>query len=378
MAGRKGRRGFGRIRQLPNKGRRWQASYVWPPQSGEDKKAIFSTRHNGPTTFSTKTLAEQWLADERRLIERGQWSPPTTRLHRDVARGQSVGDYCQRWIDERPLKASSRAEYLRMFDSFIADTLGDVPLHALSAAMVRNWYAAMDTTEARKFKTYGRLHSIMSTAVADGLVSPNPCDLKLRRPERQVKPVILTPAEVQAVAENIAPQRFCALVLLGAWCGLRIGELIGLQRCDVSDDYSRLTVARQVDHEGGCHVTTLKQGEGHTVVIPPHIRTHVKHHLDVYVGQAPDALLFTGRGCHLSETALRNAFHAAMKTIGRQGRIHDLKHFAGTMTARTGATLAESMDRLGHRSVAASLVYQNVVAGRDEEIAAALSALAQN
>jgi hypothetical protein len=46
------------------------------------------------------------------------------------------------------------------------------------------------------------------------------------------------------------------------------------------------------------------------------------------------------------------------------------------MTARTGATLSENMGRLGHTSAAQSLIYQDIVSGRDEEIAAALSLLA--
>jgi integrase len=368
MAGRKGRRGWGRIRQLPNKGKRWQASYVWPP---------FGTRHNAPTTFSTRALAERWLAAERMLIERGEWTPPKTRIHREVLKAQTFGDYATRWIAERPLKESSRREYERMYRSFMADELGPIPLHALDAATVRAWFANLDTTPARKHKTYGRLASIVGTAVSDGLLSPNPCQLNVSKPPRQLKPAELTPAEVAQLASNIAPQRFSALVLIGAWCGLRIGELIGLQRGDVSEDYSRITVSRQVDHSGGCHVTSVKQNEQHTVVIPPHIRADIKHHLDTNVGAEPDALLFPGKGCHLSETSLRNSWHAAVKSIGRTNiRVHDLKHHAGTATARVGATLAENMARLGHRSVAASLVYQHSVAGRDEEIAAALSELA--
>src|SRR6185312_8128219 len=116
MAGRKGRRGWGRIRQLPNKGKRYQANYVWPPMT--------TNRHNAPTTFSTRALAEAWLAGERRLIEEGQWSPPKARIHREAARAQTVGDYMCRWIEERPLKDSSRREYRRMYASFIADTVG--------------------------------------------------------------------------------------------------------------------------------------------------------------------------------------------------------------------------------------------------------------
>ena len=126
MAGRKGRRGWGRIRQLSNKGKRYQANYVWPPNT--------AARHNAPTTFSTRALAEAWLSDERRLIERGQWSPPRTRVHREVLRAQTVGEYAQRWIAERPLKKSSRSEYLRMYHSFIEDALGPIPLPRNCAA----------------------------------------------------------------------------------------------------------------------------------------------------------------------------------------------------------------------------------------------------
>src|SRR6476620_1652531 len=133
---------LGRIRQLSNKGRRYQANYVWPPNT--------SHRHNAPTTFSTRALAERWLAGERSLIERGEWSPPRTRLHREVARAETFSHYAQRWIEERPLKQSSRREYRRMFDSFMADTLGPLPLHELTAAVVRTWYAELDTTPARK------------------------------------------------------------------------------------------------------------------------------------------------------------------------------------------------------------------------------------
>ena len=372
MAGRKGRRGWGRIRQLPNKGKRYQANYIWPPNTDD--------RHNALTTFSTRALAEAWLSGERRLIETGQWSPPKARIRREVLRAQTFGDYANRWIEERPLKESSRREYRRMYESFMKDTLGPLPLHALDAATVRTWFASMDTTENRKFKTYGRLHSIVLTAVSDGLLTPNPCDLVVKKPPRKIKPAELTPAEVAQLACNIGPQRFAALVLIGAWCGLRLGELIGLQRADISDDTSRLTVARQVDHEGGCHVTTVKQGDEHVVVVPPHMRADLKHHLDVYTGPEPTALLFPSpmRGaCHLSESTVHNSWRKALKTIGREKvRVHDLKHFAGTMTARTGATLAESMERLGHTSAGASLVYQNVTSGRPEEIAAALSVLA--
>ncbi|HTQ22235.1 MAG TPA: hypothetical protein VML93_34050 [Mycobacterium sp.] len=78
----------------------------------------------------------------------------------------------------------------------------------------------------------------------------------------------------------------------------------------------------------------------------------------------------------LNDSVFAKHFSPALKTIGREGvRIHDLRHFAGTQTARVG-NLVETMGRLGHSTVKASLTYQAIVSGRDREIAAALSALA--
>ena len=47
------------------------------------------------------------------------------------------------------------------------------------------------------------------------------------------------------------------------------------------------------------------------------------------------------------------------------------------MAARTGATLAELQQRLGHSTVAAALRYQHAVNGRDKAIATALSRMAE-
>lgn len=47
------------------------------------------------------------------------------------------------------------------------------------------------------------------------------------------------------------------------------------------------------------------------------------------------------------------------------------------MAAQAGATLAELMNRLGHANAVAALIYQHAAAGRDEQIARRLSAMAE-
>jgi integrase len=169
------------------------------------------------------------------------------------------------------------------------------------------------------------------------------------------------------------------LVLLSAWCGVRWGDVSELRRRDVSDDYSVIYVARAVTRrDREYRVDTPKSGKGRAVVVPPHIRDDLKHHLATNVAKDPDAMLFpAARGGHMNDRVFsREYFAAALAAIGRDGvRVHDLRHFAGTQSARVG-NLVETMGRLGHNTVKASVTYQAIVSGRDAEVADALSRLA--
>jgi integrase len=86
-------------------------------------------------------------------------------------------------------------------------------------------------------------------------------------------------------------------------------------------------------------------------------------------------------GYYLRDKVFRESnFDPALTAIGREGvnsptpTIHDLRHFAGTRTARVG-NLVETMGRLGHKTVQASLIYQAIAQGRNAEVAEALSPL---
>jgi integrase len=61
--------------------------------------------------------------------------------------------------------------------------------------------------------------------------------------ERASERLVATVAEVEALARAMVP-RLRAFVLLAAWCGLRRGELLGLQRRDVDILHGQVRVER--------------------------------------------------------------------------------------------------------------------------------------
>jgi integrase len=252
---------------------------------------------------------------------------------------------------------------------------------------VRDWHASTPVNKPTyRAHAYGLLHGMLATAVIDGHIPANPATIKgAAKSTRKREPVILDVAEVGRLADAITPERFKALILISAWCGLRFGEVTELQRKDVSKGAEIISLSRAVVHrDGECIVDTPKSGEGRKVIVPPHIRPDLQHHLKVNVGKSPGDLLFPPErgGCHLRDKVFRESyFDPALKAIGRDGvnspkpTIHDLRHFAGTSTARVG-NLVETMGRLGHKTVQASLIYQAIASGRDAEVAEALSQLA--
>ena len=130
---------------------------------------------------------------------------------------------------------------------------------------------------------------ICNTAVKDGLLERNPCQIvgaSNPKPKKVVK--IPTTLELHGIADKLGTDertaRFKAMVLLAGWCGMRFGEVSELRRRDFDRDCAVVTITRGVTHRlsddgSRCRIGTTKNGEQRTVTIPPHIREDVKAHL---------------------------------------------------------------------------------------------------
>jgi integrase len=104
----------------------------------------------------------------------------------------------------------------------------------------------------------------------------------------------------------------------------------------------------------------------------------IEAHMAKYVGVSRDSLNFPAEnGGHLQPSTLYRHWYKAREVAGRPDlRFHNLRHSGAVLAAATGATLAELMARLGHSTPQAAMRYQHAAGGRDREIAALLSKLA--
>lgn len=363
------KRGFGQMRRLPSK--RWQAFYTGPDVA----------LHYATSTFDTKGDAEAWLTDERRIIAAGTWAPPKLRQARAAAnRPAMFAAYAAVWLKGRELKPRTRSHYQSLLNNQLKPW-DLVPVKDIKPEMVRDWHNSLDkklaTTRAH---AYGLLRAILSTAVDDNLLPVNPCHIRgagTSKRLHQTKPLSLPELEALVAA---MPVKYRPMTLLAAWCALRFGELAELRRKDIDLTTGVIHVRRGVVRVNGqVIIGTPKSDAGiRDVAIPPHLIPMLKDHMSKSIAGGKEGLLFPARhGGTLAQSTVCKAFYPARDKIGRPDlRWHDLRHTGAVLAAATGATLAELMSRLGHSTPTAALRYQHAAEGRDAQIAARMSEMA--
>lgn len=183
-------------------------------------------------------------------------------------------------------------------------------------------------------------------------------------------------AEVYAIADEIQ-SHYRALVLLGAFSGLRFGELAALRWENVDLDAATVTVkeASIQLNDGTLLVGPPKTKESRRVVaIPPQVVVELREHSEKFGDRG---LVFAGlKGAPLRRSNFAKVWGEALDKVGgTRFHFHDLRHTGNTLAAATGASTKELMARMGHASQRAALIYQHASPERDRVIADALGAV---
>lgn len=297
----------------------------------------------------------------------------------------ALAAYACEWLEHRPkpLRPRTRETYKTLLRLHIEPELGRLELGKITPSVVRRWHADLvshgpgPNTAA---KAYRLLHSVMATAVADEVISRNPCVIKGAGVERADERPVASVAQVWAAADAM-PDRYRCIVLLAGFVGLRRGELLGLECRQLNLLHGMLTVDQQQQElpDGRIVLLEPKSDAGkRTITLPPFLVTELESHLSRFSAPGPRGRVFAGeRGGPLRHLTLHKYWDRARASVGFPDgfRFHDLRHTANTIAAASGASTRELMHRMGHASSAAALRYQHATRDRDAALAAALGDL---
>lgn len=325
----------GSVRQ---RGARWQARLQLPDGTTTSR------------TFTTEEEAEAWLAG---LIG-GSTEAPSA----EPALGATMptfAEWAERWTTELAyLRPSSRARAASALRSQLVPEFGPCPLCEITAADVRQWVARLvagglaPSTVTRCLRVLG---ACLQVAADDGLIPTNPArgirPPKVDRHEQRY----LSPEEVAMLADAI-DVRYRGLIYLGAYGGLRIGEMLGLRVHSVNPLKATVAVVEQVvEVAGRQHTGPPKTAAGRrTVPLPRFVIEELAPHFE---GKAPDALVFTAPGGGQVRRTLWAArfYRPAVERAGLAPlRVHDLRHTAVALWIAAGANTLEITRRAGHTS----------------------------
>jgi len=357
-------------------------------------------KHLSLGTFPTKRDAEQALV----LAE-----AEMLRSKRPLGASGTVAEWGERWLrdGERRWRATTTTGHRSLLHRHVLPRWGEVPVGEVRRSDVLAWtedLAASGLSAARVRHAAGTLQRVLRCAVEHEALPASPIErLRLATPRpAEVRP--LTVEEVERLARTIEHPEYpqaghgagqpahrlhrpdlALWVRLGAYCGLRAGEVLALRRESVDLERRVLVVDRAVsDVAGRLVVGPTKTGRARAVPIPAALVPDLREHLNSRVGPEPDALLFASeRGGAVSHAHLyRRHFRPAVARAGLPPnlRFHDLRHTYAALLIAEGAHPRAIMERLGHSSIQVTLgtyghlfplLDQALTARLDEAIAAA-------
>ena len=321
-----------------------------------DRHRPYLARYRGPDgkertkAFRRKVDAQRWLVEREREKHRGEWVDPALGL---VTFGEWVAETEATRLNRRKSTLARDASVVR---SLILPTLGERTLTSVEPIDIRQWVADLTergyapTTIAKAYQIVARAFRV---AVTDGLILRSPCrEVKLPRVETHERR-FLTPVEVEDLAE-VVDRRFRPFVLVGAYTGLRFGEIAALRINDLDSLRGTLRVDEQLSRQGTSRMEfgPLKTKKAlRTIGIPRFLADELGRHLAMFPSSS-DLIFSMPRGGHLDYNRFRTRFWnpAVAASVGHPCTPHDLRHTHVALLIAQGESPKYIADRLGHES----------------------------
>lgn len=326
-------------------------------------------------TFRRKIDAERHLTS----VEHAK----LTSTYVDPAAGKvSFRRYAEGWRASQVHRPGTEVQVETNLRRHVYPRLGDRPIGAIRQSEIQAMVKAMtvgdDDLDQQPLApstvnvTYTWVATIFRAAVDDRVIAASPCR-SIRLPEIHRPRVAPLSVEVVEALIDRVPDRYRALIVLGAATGLRISEALGLTNDRVDWLRRRVTVDRQllrvVGFEPVFGPVKDKRNRPRTIPLPAVAVDELAAHVATF-GLGPAGLLFTGpRGGPVRRSTFSDTWTAVAGPLGIPlgDGYHQLRHFYASLLIRHGESVKVVQDRLGHTSVQMTVDVYGHLWPEDEE-----------
>jgi integrase len=320
-------------------------------------------------TFGRRVDAQRFLIEVEDSKLRGAYVDP-------AAGKVAFAEWAERWYKTTAgLKPSTRHFYRQLLDNQILPTFKSASLAGIDRMMVREWIATLieDGPGASRIRN---AHAVL-TMILDSAVDAKRLAINVaanmrglpRRPELEMH--FLDALQVERLAEAIDP-RYRLLVLVGAYTGLRPGEITGLKVKRLDLLRGKLEVAEALSEvDGKLTWGTPKTHERRVVRLPRFLCDELAAYLADRSHERDDLVFTAPHGGPIREHKLMERYFKpaavraglCVRTVRREDReelvtdlrMHDLRHTAASLLIREGASIKALQKQLGHKDAVQTL-----------------------
>ncbi|MBF5031131.1 site-specific integrase [Micromonospora sp. ANENR4] len=367
---------------LFGKGMRYRVRYIGP--DGRERSQSFPDR--------AKCEAGAFMVSTETDKLRGSYVDPS-------AGRITFAEYAESWLRTRSFDESTREVTEHRVRKHLLPFFGSRQLGAIKPGHIREWDAALvgKLAPATRAVIFAHLRTILGAAVDDERIAKNPCSAKSvtapRPVQRRVVP--LRYDQVSAIRGGLA-QRYRAMVDLGAGCGLRQGEILGLVD-DIDLDAGWVHVSRQVKLVRSRLVFGLpKNDRDRRIPLPDSVALVLRQHIDDFPPVSltlpwenpadeervtvPLLFITTRRGAINRHTFDDKSWCPAVRAAGitpiRATGMHALRHFYASALLDAGESIKALASYLGHADPGFTLrVYTHLMPASEERTRSAIDDL---
>jgi integrase len=372
-------------------GMRYRARYIGP--DGTEKSKSFPD--------GQKRLAEKWLAQIEADMSRGTYiSPKADRV--------TFQQFVEQWLATKGGDPNTQASMGSQFRLHVFPHIGTRPLPSFQPTHIRQLLTTL--TEAGIRGSYARViysgvRAALSAAVDDGYLPRNPCSVRsVKAPSVEPKRVIpWLPEHVFAVREAL-PERYRTTVDIGAGCGLRQGEILGLAVESLDFGSNTLHVVQQLKYSRCMPVfAPPKGGKLRDIPLPGPVADALRRHMKDF--PPPEItlpwgthdgplvtkhLIFSSKAAQIVRRSDFNVWYwkpalAAAGVIPEPGEgegyaaarehgMHALRHFYASVLLDGGESIKALSEYLGHHDAGFTLrTYTHLMPSSQERTRNAVS-----
>lgn len=216
------------------RGKRWRVSYV-DPHTGRTKNP----------SFRTFAEAERFENNIESDIDRGKYVDPVLgRIKVDV--------YADQYCDRLQVRPRTKANAKGWVKNHIRPTMSHLAMLQVRSTTIQDWIASRQAADPPlapgSIRTIynSLLFPMFKRALIDGVIGQNPCQgiVLPELPDGEYD--LPTPEQVEQMAEGL-DEHYRPVPFVGAGCGLRTGEVFGLELADVDFLRRKVHVRKQLN-----------------------------------------------------------------------------------------------------------------------------------